>query len=218
MSELVHPAFPGGHFPLEEKGNAKSPVKHEVPSTARSIGMTHIWQEFLGCWKVQSTRNEGARSQQNDGKGSPGAEIFGAGRAQSSAFTSILNGFGVFVWAAHPSAPQKCFCHPYSWNWEMDGTLEGFPLWADGGRSRMRAGVCIFPAKRGCCPVPGSIPPGQDLQQLLGELQPRGAGSESSQISEKGAGGWRGLALAEQPGNSLCQPLSLSERLLGCVP
>lgn len=72
MSGLVHPGFTGGHSPLEGEGRAgwgrgglaalpnvqhlpaESPVEYEVLSTAGSIGMTHIWLEFLGCWQIQN--------------------------------------------------------------------------------------------------------------------------------------------------------------------
>lgn len=117
---------------------------------------------------MQSTWTEGHRSQQNHRKSSLGLKFSELGELRA-VFTSIPSGFGVFVWAAHPSAPQKCNFSPYSWNWETHGILEGFPSGINEG-SRMRAGVwpcpcCIFPMKRRCCPEPTSLDP-YDLGRL----------------------------------------------------
>lgn len=63
-SGLVHPGFTGGRSPLEGKGRigqvglaALPQVQHlcrdpcGVRGTVGSVGMTHIWLEFLGCWE-----------------------------------------------------------------------------------------------------------------------------------------------------------------------
>lgn len=38
-------------LPFVQHLPAESPMEYKVLSTAGSIGMTHIWLEFLGCWE-----------------------------------------------------------------------------------------------------------------------------------------------------------------------
>lgn len=69
----------------------------------------------------------------------------------------------MFIWAAHPSAPQKYICYPCSWNWDMDGILEGFPLGVNGGLPPWKQqdeswGLALpllhFPKGKGVLPYP----------------------------------------------------------------